>query len=427
VPYWPVQLTAPGNWREADGTLMIFSSQANHAGQTYTVTNGEAEPTPAELSAAQQVPGSIRRTYLGFKSPQTAQLRKIALGITHGKTTAFAKAVALEQWFHSSRFTYSLQPAPVRGPPASLLTFLTSTRRGYCQQFAFAMAVLARLIGIPSRVAIGYTAGTERANGTWRVNTADAHAWPELYFANAGWLRFEPTPGGSAGQDSATEPSYVIAATPGHDGNPRPGSSTGSSGGPSISPTTGPFRGKKVVPQEGAAGSTRSSHGGGAAPLGWSLLAVLVLLAAAPGVTRLGARGRRWRGARDDATLAQAAWQELCADLDDYGLTCLPSESPRAVARRVGAAPGLDEEGRLAVGRIASVVERAKYAPAPGAAGAVRADVSLARRSLARSVGVTVRLRARLLPASTLGPVRGAVRQGLGLLTGWVPAQGQSG
>ncbi len=378
VPYWPTQLTAPGSWREAAGTLMVYSSQANHAGQSYTVTSGDAEPTPAELSGAQRIPASIRRTYLGFKSPQTAQLTRIARQVTQGKTSAFAKAVALEQWFHSAQFTYSLRPAPVPSTPKGLLTFLTTTRQGYCQQFAFAMAVLARLIGIPSRVAIGYTAGTQRANGSWVVTSADAHAWPELYFTNVGWLRFEPTPGGNAGQASATQPSYVIAASPGQGahkgGGPRGG---GSATSPTASPSASPFRGEKVAQNAvGAAGAGPRSRGGAADTIGWSVR--------------------------------------------------LPSESPRAVARRVGAEPDIDDDGRLAVGRIALVVERARYSPAPQAAGAIRADVAQVHRSLARSVGPAIRWRARLLPSSTLGPVRGAVRQSLGLLGGWAPAQGQN-
>src|SRR5258706_1067535 len=86
------------------------------------------------------------------------------------------------------------------------------------------MAVLARLIGTPSRIAIGYTAGQQHAKGTWVVTTADAHAWPELYFSGAGWLRFEPTPGGLGGQQTAVEPSYVYNAGAG-------GNSTGGAGG----------------------------------------------------------------------------------------------------------------------------------------------------------------------------------------------------
>ena len=61
------------------------------------------------------------------------------------------------------------------------------------------MALFARLLGIPARVGMGYTAGSQLADGSWVVQTKDAHAWPELYFDGVGWLRFEPTPGGDGG------------------------------------------------------------------------------------------------------------------------------------------------------------------------------------------------------------------------------------
>ena len=94
---------------------------------------------------------------------------------------------------------------------AALIQFLTKTKEGYCQQFAFGMAVLARLAGIPARVVVGYTQGSFIGNDNWQVKTSDAHAWPELYFPGDGWLRFEPTPpnaAGLAGQATAIAPPY---------------------------------------------------------------------------------------------------------------------------------------------------------------------------------------------------------------------------
>jgi len=96
---------------------------------------------------------------------------------------------------------------------SALINFLTKSKKGYCQQFAFAMAVLARLEGIPARVVVGYTQGSFIGNNSWQVKTSDAHAWPELFFPGAGWLRFEPTPPNSAGlpgQATASAPPYSI-------------------------------------------------------------------------------------------------------------------------------------------------------------------------------------------------------------------------
>ena len=162
VPYWPMRANVPGNWREEPGTLKIYSDSAPTDGLQYTVTSGQVEPTTAMLAAKPHIPPAISHDYLGFKSNLTRQLRTIALQVTRGKTTAFDKAVALEQWFLSSRFTYSIASTNLPNSPRGLLTFLTTDRQGFCQQFAFAMAVLARMIGIPSRVAIGLRQATSR-------------------------------------------------------------------------------------------------------------------------------------------------------------------------------------------------------------------------------------------------------------------------
>jgi len=429
VPYWPVRIAARGDWHEAPGTLMIYSGETISTPLRYTVTSGELQPTAASLSAPQRVPAAIAHNYLGFmnsNSPIERHLRKIATRVTAGSHTAFAKAVALERWFLSSRFGYSVS-SKLPDTPQGLLKFLTTSRRGFCQQFAFAMAVLARLIGIPSRVAIGFTAGTPRPNGTWVVTTADAHAWPELYFSGLGWLRFEPTPSGAGGQDTAVEPSYVSAAPSGagttkpHPSNNLiPNSRTGS-GHPNI-------LGHVKHPDLSGGAPAGARPGGSAAPIGWIILAVLAACAVAPGTTRLITRRRRWATVTDDAALASAAWQELCANLEDYGMRCRASESPRAVALRIRGIAGIGELAGQAAARVATVVEYARYAPAPvtASAGTVRADISVVRRALAHSATRRERWRARLLPASTLQPLLAGFRQAAGLLTGWTPAGSES-
>jgi transglutaminase-like putative cysteine protease len=428
APYWPMQLSIGGKWREADGSLMLFSDSADHFGQRYSVINGELDPTPAQLTVPQVIPASIKSQYLGFSSAVTGQLAQIADNVTKGKVTAYAKAVALERWFHSGLFTYDLASTDIPNTPQGLLAFLKTNRHGYCQQFAFAMAVLARLVGIPSRVAIGYTAGTRQRTGSWLVTSADAHAWPELYFSGVGWLRFEPTPGGTGGQDTAVQPAYVTNARASNEGpsTTRP-NSTGPSSGPS-SRASAPNQARHFVVPEGggAGGSAPTSSASPAVPLGEAVGALLVLAAILPVTIRAVTRRRRWRAARTDAGLAEAAWREFCADLEDYGRSCRPSESPRTVARRITAEAGLDEPAREAVSRIATVVERARYARLPDPAGRIRSDVTTVRRGLARSSLRITRWRARLLPASTLRPFSESVRNGLGAITGWTAAPRES-
>ena len=76
---------------------------------------------------------------------------------------------------------------------SAILEFL-STKRGFCVQFASAYAVMARTLGIPARVAVGFTPGT-LADGRYHVTSHDAHAWPEIYLTGIGWTHlFDPTP-----------------------------------------------------------------------------------------------------------------------------------------------------------------------------------------------------------------------------------------
>ena len=88
-------------------------------------------------------------------------LRDLALSVVRaaGAKTQFEEAVALQDWLAGGSFTYTLK-APTVLSAAGLTNFLKVTKKGYCQQFSFAMAVLARLLGIPSRVAYGFTSGT---------------------------------------------------------------------------------------------------------------------------------------------------------------------------------------------------------------------------------------------------------------------------
>lgn len=425
APYWPMRANVTGTWREDPETLMMYSSDAPTDQMRYTVTSGQVEPTAATLGAAQHVPAAIKRSYLGFTSKVTPHLKAIARRVTNGKATAFDQAVALEHWFLSNRFSYSVQSTGLPNSPRGLLTFLTTDRQGFCQQFAFAMAVLARLLGIPSRVAIGFTAGHQRANGSWAVTTADAHAWPELYFSGAGWLRFEPTPGGSGGQQTAVEPTYVASPSL---GGGQSGNHAATGPTPSVSPSAGSpnnFRNRLHGHNPGETGVATGPRGGGV-PAGPIVLALLTLIAVTPGTVRLLTRRRRWRSASGDVGLAGAAWQELCADLYDYGLPCRPSESPRALSRRVSGVLDGDEQGRQAIGRIAAVVERARYAQVPAAPGPIHADVTTVRRALARNASRGARWRAKLMPASTLQPLRVWLRQAAGLLTGWTPASGEN-
>lgn len=114
--------------------------------------------------------------------------------MTESAATPYDAALALQTWF---RETFEYQLDTPSGHGADALGEFLSRRAGYSEQFAGAFAVMARTVGIPSRVAVGFTSGTVDEVGWYEVFGTDAHAWPELWFDGLGWVPFEPTPGRS--------------------------------------------------------------------------------------------------------------------------------------------------------------------------------------------------------------------------------------
>jgi transglutaminase-like putative cysteine protease len=419
LPYAPELLIVPGSWDEDNATLMVYAPQPQLSGLQYSVTSTQAIPDKADESAnPRSFPSSIAG-YLGFPEGKNDELLKTAEQIAEHARTPYQKAEDLQDYFRSGTFTYSLNATPQNGI-RGLEDFLYQTRTGFCQQFAFAMAGLARLVGIPSRIAVGYTAGSPEHGGTWKVTTADAHAWPELYFTGLGWIRFEPTPGGADG--TATTPQY---ATP-----PSVGVS------PTTAPSTRPGSGIRGFHSDldhlhnpgpnGRGGSgaraTAARHG---LTLWIPLIVAAVIVAAllTPPATRSVVRRRRLRAA-GDAELAHAIWREVRDGLADYRLTARPSESPRATAARVAALLQLDPATGGALGRIVCAEERASYATAPLPSPTLRADCATVRRALSRQATGPERWRARMVPASVLAPLRTELQHALDIF-GWMEAAGQ--
>jgi hypothetical protein len=170
--------------------------------------------------------------------------------------------------------------------------------------------------------------------------------------------------------------------------------------------------------QPGVAGAAAATSGAGL----WLAIGIpvlVVLLLTWPALTRLLTRRRRWLTAAGNAGQAQAAWRELTDDLVDLGLQGAPGETPRGVGRRITERAGLDPPATEALTRIVTAEEQARYArlalPAPGLA----ADVRTVRRAAAASVRRGQRLRARLLPASTLTASRRLLER-LGALLSWL-------
>ncbi|WP_327583171.1 DUF3488 and transglutaminase-like domain-containing protein [Nonomuraea sp. NBC_00507] len=428
LPYPPRQIQVDGDWRADVSSLMVFSARDEAAGLEYDVATSEPEPTADLLESLNGNQEAVDQRYLRLPDDLPPDIRELADRETANATSDYDAAVKLQQFFtKTGGFTYTLR---TQGHSTSALRdFLLQTRAGYCEQFAVSMAVLSRLVGIPSRVVIGYTGGTKIGN-RWEVSTTDSHSWPELYFEGVGWLPFEPTPAGALGQGSARVPAYTQPA-------PRP---TDSSAAPTPGATGSSAADEPVDPQarqNPRALDRESQLIPGALPteesmpliaqIGIAALALLLILLIPAGM-RLITRNRRvrtlgWKvsqpsdeltarivsgeGAAGRHPSVGAAWAELDDILYDYGMGRQTSETPRALARRLTQQYEFDAASAAAVSAIASAVERVLFARDPGRIGPMKKDLRTVRQALAATVSRGRRVRAVLMPPSALRRLRG--------------------
>ncbi|GII76827.1 transglutaminase [Sphaerisporangium rufum] len=427
LPYPVTSVQIEGDWRADESTLMVFSTHDTAGGRRYTVSGQEPRPSYEELRQAAGAPDEgLAERYLRLPGDLPRRIRALADQAAGDAATPYEKAVRLQRWFTTEGgFTYSLR---TQGNGNDALVEFLRNRAGYCEQFAAAMAVMARTLGIPARVAIGYTGGTG-VNGLWQVRTHDLHAWPELYFDQVGWLRFEPTPAGGIGQATAQVPDY----------SQPPASATGEEEDGRTTPSAGPNDqdAEDAVAAQRAPRDPDAVTGGqpalaeegvpAGAKIGLGALGAL-LIALAPAAWRALTRRRRraaWtRGGPAGASAAGAAtaagpapslgravhgtWRELADTLEDLGLGHDPGDSPRALARRLVERHELDAETSAALTRIAMAEERLRYARTPGAISPLTGDLRRVRRALRATVSRGRRLRSVLLPASTLRRLRQA-------------------
>ncbi|WP_049564117.1 transglutaminase family protein [Nonomuraea sp. SBT364] len=428
LPYPPKAIEVDGDWRADVSTLMVFSTREEAAGLEYQVVSSEPQVTSELLDSLPSSREGADPRYLRLPENLPLEIRELAFRETRDAETSYQAAAKLQEFFtRTGGFVYSLR---TQGHSNSALQdFLLASRAGYCEQFAASMALLARIVGIPSRVAIGYTGGTQ-IGGQWTVATNDSHAWPELYFEGVGWLPFEPTPSGSAGQGSARVPAYTIPQTPSSSSaeEPTPGS-TGSADSEALGPQN------RQNPRQLDREAELLANGGLPAEESTPLIAqiglgagLLLLVLLIPAAVRLFTRSRRvralgWKVTRpaDEVTARVAAgrhpavaavWAELDDALCDYGMARLPSETPRALARRLTEQYEFDSEAAASIAAIASTVERVLYARDPGEIAPMGKDLRRVRQALAATVSRARRVRAVLLPPSTMRRLR-AVGEGL--------------
>src|SRR5580693_1651223 len=248
MPYPATQVTTPPGIWLTDNELMVFSQYHGASVQSYQATSVDVAPTAARLRAAPKPPGMQADLALP-SSYRTKALKQIADEHTTGQTTEYGKVNALAAWLSGSAFAYSAAGAPVNSA-ATLYRFLTKTHLGVCVQSAWAMTVLTRLLGIPARLAGGFTEGTHVSGKTYVVKTDDAHVWAQVYFSGYGWINFEATP---AGGDGSAEANSYQTGTGSSTGLPPP---VPGSIGPSGAPTN-------AVPTAGGQANKFIGAGGG--------------------------------------------------------------------------------------------------------------------------------------------------------------------
>ncbi|HET6687439.1 MAG TPA: DUF3488 and transglutaminase-like domain-containing protein, partial [Jiangellaceae bacterium] len=390
LPYPTRRIAIDGDWRYDIGSLDVVGGERDAGGAAYVADRIDVELDAAELRTAPSPPDELD-TMLELPDDLPDEVQAMADEVTADATTAFDRAAALQEFFRrTGGFEYTLETEP--GTSSSDLVNFLQNRQGYCEQYAAAMAVLARTVGIPARVAVGFTPGTPQDDGSRVVGTHDAHAWPELYFQGTGWVRFEPTPRTRTG----SAPTWTVPPNEDGEGSTAPSVPSGQI------PDGGALPPGALDPDvgEGGAGSgaTRTS----------TLIAVAIAMVAAAGVfaiPTLAAKARRrlrWRRAgADPVRAAEAAWSDLRDTVRDAGLEWSEAATPRATGRQVADAAQLDPDSRDLVAHLVTTTERARYSVAPADPTGLRGDSAMLRRTIMRSRSRAQRIGAVIWPAAT--------------------------
>ncbi|MCJ1681250.1 DUF3488 and transglutaminase-like domain-containing protein [Streptomyces sp. APSN-46.1] len=405
MPYPATGVDIGGKWRFEQAGRTLVGDQLgkdkyqNVQGAQYTVRSMLLRPTVRQLQTAPAPNAAVKAEYTKLPDNLPPVVAERAREVVRGSKDDYTRAVKLQDYFAvSGGFRYDTRTASGTGPQA-VARFLED-KEGFCVHFAFSMAAMSRSLGIPARVAVGFTPGEKQSDGTWNVSMRDAHAWPELYFEGVGWTRFEPTP-----RSGISIPDYSRAETPAA----TPSAPTALPSSNASEPAADPSKADDCPPELkklGECGGPAATQGAAPGAGGPSVLAVAGWAAAVVALLGLPLLPLLWRtrvrARRLSAGGVLVAWRELGDGAWDVGIAPDEALSPRSAAARVVELGRLEPDAAEAVHRVAGAVERALYAP-PGAdvsyPGLAR-DVLLARAGLLAGVSRAARLRALLLPRS---------------------------
>jgi transglutaminase-like putative cysteine protease len=331
--------------RTADGIGLSVTAPIT-SGKSYQIVSGLSDvPSlssgPASLADIYSGLQDAGPQYLALPPGIPAEVKTIALKAVAKAHNPLEEVQALVDYFRSGNFTYSLYPAAVPPGYNPLVYFLTESRVGYCQQFAGSFGVLARELGIPVRLAVGFTPGrlVQKGGQEYQVTGSDAHVWPEVYLGpSLGWISVDPTPSPPNGEQTA---SGVV--------NYRPFGGGKGGGHPSTS-TTAPSKLKRKIPLPAnpsppSAASTNKAHKSSPLPAGLILAGVVLALIAFGALIafRRSKRSVRYggyfgRGSSDPDHVVLHAWSRASSALGRAGFRRPQWETPAAHAAEVRAA-----------------------------------------------------------------------------------------
>jgi transglutaminase-like putative cysteine protease len=388
VPYPAEDVTGlEGTWLFQRMGQTIKAEHGDTQGQTYAVKSLTIEPTAKQMRQLVTVVGPSLKPFVALPSKMPAIIADTARKVTSNSPTDYDKALALQKYLRDGDFTYSTT-APVAhgydGNGVDVIAAFLKQKQGYCVHFSSTMAVMARTLGIPSRVAVGYAPGkilgSSGGKTVYQNTSDDLHAWTELYFQGAGWIGFEPTPGVGSPTAFAEAPGAKAPAEVNNGNNLNKPGDTGQSsqadakdsGATSVTPATA----------SRTAGVTTAS---------------LLLLLLIPWLLRV--VRRRWR-MRPGVRSPDRFWRELEDTAQDFGIPASLADTPRGFAARLRARPGVDTE---ALDRLLQRVERTRYSRDGSHDDNGGEDLRSVIASVRTGASRLERLRAAALPRSLAG------------------------
>ncbi len=377
--YQPIDVSGIDAAYDAESaSLVAEGADPPEEGTSYLVRSVRPDVDPEALAdVAATAPAAIATTNTALPEGFSTRVQELAGQIVGPDATQYEKARRLQDYFRDGSFTYDLTVSSGHATD-DLERFLFDSRTGYCEQFAGAYAAMARAVGLPARVAVGFTPGQLGEDGRYQVRGYNAHAWPEVYFEGVGWVAFEPTPGrGIPGASDYTGVSAQQPTGPEFTTTTLDPSVTTAPADPTA--TTLPDFGGDLGTTGAVVNNRRGAWKGRFALAGLVVGVGAVLWPLGLLGLRRWLRRRRRARANDPSGRVIVAWDDVVAAADEVGTHHRDWETPAEYARRAARAPGVDP--RLVTG-LAGMVTYARYA-------ASGVDPALATRAEEAAASIT--------------------------------------